>query len=94
MTTYQQTAKEKEVNKTPDIEWNRTHIIKILIGTGIGGLLEFYSFALVAYFESQLKSAFFPTIHGDYDSLLVEFALYGISITILIHKLHIFIFIL
>ena len=34
-----------------DIKWNAKHIIKIIIGAGIGSLLEFYSFGLVAYFE-------------------------------------------
>ena len=38
-------------NIRKDIQWNAKHIIKIIIGAGIGSLLEFYSFGLVAYFE-------------------------------------------
>ena len=34
-----------------DIKWNTKHIMKIVLGAGIGSLLEFYSFGLVAYFE-------------------------------------------
>eukprot|EP01084_Bolivina_argentea_P102802 184153_1 len=64
-------------DKPTKTKWNTTHIFKIVIGAGIGSLLEFYSFGLVAYFEPELKQAFFPPSNTDYDALLQEFTLYG-----------------
>ena len=75
--TEEESLINRETNNLIKQQWNTAHIIKIIIGTGIGSALEMYSFALVAYFESELKSAFFLTISGEYDSLLAGFALYG-----------------
>ena len=68
---------------TPKDVWKFQHIAKIIIGAGIGSLLEYYSFALVAYFETELKTAYFPPISSDYISLMEEFALYGIGIILI-----------
>ena len=39
-----------------EVQWNTKHILKIVLGAGIGSLLEFYSFGLVAYFEPGIKT--------------------------------------
>eukprot|EP01084_Bolivina_argentea_P102803 184154_1 len=59
------------------VQWNAKHIVKIVSGAGIGSLLEFYSFGLVAYFETELKDAFFPPSIDQYGALMQEFTLYG-----------------
>ena len=33
-------------------EWDTTHVVNIVLGAGIGSLMEFYSFGLVAYFQT------------------------------------------
>ena len=45
----------------PTIEWNGLHILKIIIGAGIGSTLQFYTYCLVSYFEPELKYAYFPS---------------------------------
>lgn len=37
-------------------DWNYRNTIKMIGGTGVGSLLEFYSFGLVAYFEPSVSS--------------------------------------
>jgi len=61
------------------VDWDWRHIVKVISGAGIGSLLEFYSFGLVAYFEPELKASFFPPSTGDETALLEEFTLYGIA---------------
>jgi len=61
------------------VQWTTKHVLTVVLGAGVGSLLEFYSFGLVAYFEPQLKAAFFPPIGDNYDSMLDEFTLYGIA---------------
>ena len=92
---------DDSIGKKPTTKWSAKHIFKIVAGAGVGSMLEFYSFGLVAYFETgctsppqylqismqiqnktELKDAFFPPNANNYDSLLMEFSLYGIAFAI------------
>ena len=66
-------------NENDKPEWSLSHIFNILFGAGVGSLLEFYSFCLVAYFEDELEAAYFPPSSVVSDELLEEFTLYGIG---------------
>merc|ERR1719273_2534341 len=60
-------------------DWDTRHIINIVLGAGIGSLMEFYSFGLVAYFETQLENAYFPPSSSAFESMLEEFTLFGLA---------------
>jgi len=63
----------------PKKEWDKKHVVGIVLGAGIGSLMEFYSFGLVAYFETELENAFFPPSSSDFESMLEEFTLFGLA---------------
>ena len=66
-----------------EVIWNKSHILKIIIGAGAGTFLEFYAFALVAYFETEIINAYFPSTSSKYNELLEAFALFGVGMYIL-----------
>ena len=54
----------------------------LLLASGLGTFLEFYSFGLIGYFEAQIANAFFPSSSSSYISLLESFSLYGVAFII------------
>eukprot|EP00808_Paulinella_micropora_P018988 g73412.t1 len=55
---------------------DKANMRKILIGTSIGNSLEWYDFALFAYFSKEIGQAFFPPDNGK-AQLLEALAIYG-----------------
>jgi len=61
-------------------QWDDTwFLVKIVLGAGMGSMMEFYSFGLVAYFTTQLENAYFPPTDSEFESLLEEFTLFGLA---------------
>ena len=46
----------------------------ILLASGMGTFLEFYSFGLIGYFESEIANAFFPSTHSSFISIIITSA--------------------
>ena len=51
---------DAEDANAPKKEWDSKHVVSIVLGAGIGSLMEFYSFGLVAYFETGKILDSFP----------------------------------
>ena len=54
----------------------------LLLASGMGTFLEFYSFGLIGYFESEVADAFFPSSDSSYISMLESFSLYGVAFVV------------
>jgi len=75
----QDAPEEEEDDNASKQEWDTSHVVNIVLGAGIGSLMEFYSFGLVAYFQTELESAYFPPSASGYESMLEEFTLFGLA---------------
>lgn len=63
-----------------DARWDTKHIIKVVLGAGIGSFLEFYGFGLVGYFESEIALSYFPNNNDStYNEFLEAFTVFGIA---------------
>jgi len=56
-----------------------THVVTSIISSSIGNVLEWYEYALYAYFSTVISTLFFPT-HDRYVSIILTFSTFAVGL--------------
>jgi len=55
------------------------HIVKSIISSSIGNILEWYEYALFAYFSTVISTLFFPS-HDRFVSIILTFSTFAVGL--------------